>query len=84
MHALANQLAPTPTPTPEPTLEPDASPSPEGLMTDTPTPQLTPNGNLEYQLPSGVQTDNSFNFTRPPTATPSPTPEPLDQTEEED
>ena len=78
------QLAPTPTPTPEPTLEPDASPSPGDLMTDTPTPQLTPNGNLEYQLPSGVQTDNSFNFTLPPTATPSPTPEPLDLTVEED
>ncbi|MBE5778138.1 MAG: rod shape-determining protein MreC [Clostridiales bacterium] len=78
------QLAPTLTPSPEPTLEPDASPTAEGLLTDTPAPSVTPNGNLEYQLPEGAQTNNSFDFTLAPTATPTPTPPPMDFTVEED
>ncbi|MEG0741910.1 MAG: rod shape-determining protein MreC [Clostridia bacterium] len=78
------QLAPTPEPTPEPS---PSGPLGEngGLSTITPRPtQPSGGGNLEYQVPAGRQTDNSYGFTLAPTATPSPTPPPLDLSVEED
>ncbi|MEG2208743.1 MAG: rod shape-determining protein MreC, partial [Clostridia bacterium] len=78
------QLAPTPEPTPEPS---PSVPLGEngGLSTITPRPtQPSGGGNLEYQVPAGRQTDNSYGFTLAPTATPSPTPPPLDLSVEED
>lgn len=79
------QLAPTPTPAP------DESPSPDETATDgneltTPTPTNPPDdgGGLEYQRPAGQETAGSYGFTIEPTATPSPTPPPLDISVEED
>lgn len=82
------QLAPTATPTVLPSIDPNATPSPSAngdLTTVTPAPAVTPgNGSYEYQIPSSIQTDNSYGFTLAPTATPTPTPPPLDLSVEED
>ncbi|MDD3334302.1 MAG: rod shape-determining protein MreC [Eubacteriales bacterium] len=79
------QLSPTATPSPEPSIDPDAtpSPSPDASAEAAPTPDGG-NQNYEYQVPSSMQTDNSYGFTLAPTATPSPTPPPLDLSVEED
>ena len=77
------QLAPTPELTPEPTES--AVPDEYGdLVTATPAPTQDSSGNYEYQIPSGSQTDDSYGFTLAPTASPTPTPPPLDLTVEED
>ena len=77
------QLAPTPEPTPEPS--PTVIIGEDGQETVvTPAPTNDTSISYEYQIPSGAATDNSYGFTLPPTATPSPTPPPLDLTVEED
>ena len=77
------QLAPTPEPTPEPS--PTVTTGEDGQKVPlTPAPSSNPNTSYEYQIPSGAATDNAYGFTLPPTATPSPTPPPLDLTVEED
>lgn len=77
------QLAPTPEPTPEPS--PTVTAGEDGQEVPlTPAPSSNPNASYEYQIPSGAATDNAYGFTLPPTATPSPTPPPLDLTVEED
>ncbi len=77
------QLAPTPEPTPEPS--PTVTTGEDGQEVPlTPAPSNNPNASYEYQIPSGAATDNAYGFTLPPTATPSPTPPPLDLTVEED
>ena len=77
------QLAPTPEPTPEPT--PVSTIGPDGVeLIVTPAPALDEGTAYEYQIPSGLATDQPFGFTLPPTATPSPTPPPLDLTVEDD
>ena len=77
------QLAPTPEPTPEPS--PTVTTGEDGQEVPlTPAPSSNPNASYEYQIPSGAATDNAYGFTLPPTATPSPTPPPLDLTVEED
>lgn len=77
------QLAPTPEPTPEPS--PTVTTGEDGQKVPlTPVPSSNPNASYEYQIPSGAATDNAYGFTLPPTATPSPTPPPLDLTVEED
>ena len=77
------QLAPTPEPTPEPT--PTVIVDEDGTeIVVTPAPTQTGPVSYEYQIPSGIATDSSYGFTLPPTATPSPTPPPLDLTVEED
>lgn len=77
------QLAPTPEPTPEPS--PTVTTGEDGQAVPlTPAPSSNPNASYEYQIPSGAATDNAYGFTLPPTATPSPTPPPLDLTVEED
>ena len=43
-----------------------------------------PGESYEYQVPDAAATDMSYGFTLPPTATPSPTPPPLDLSVEED
>lgn len=73
------QLAPTPEPSPTVTTGEDGQAVPL-----TPAPSSNPNASYEYQIPSGAATDNAYGFTLPPTATPSPTPPPLDLTVEED
>ncbi len=79
------QLAPTPVPTATPapsegdetttTVSPDAEP--------TQTPASDTNV-FEYQVPSNLETDNTYGFTLAPTATPTPTPPPLDISVEDD
>ena len=77
------QLAPTPEPTPEPT--PVVTIGADGVeIVITPAPTDDTSISYEYQIPSGAATDNSYGFTLPPTATPSPTPPPLDLSVEED
>ncbi len=77
------QLAPTPVPTPEPS--PTVIIGEDGQqIVVTPAPTNDTSISYEYQIPSGAATDNSYGFTLPPTATPSPTPPPLDLTVEED
>lgn len=77
------QLAPTPEPTPEPS--PTVIVGEDGQeIVVTPAPTNDTSISYEYQIPSGAATDNSYGFTLPPTATPSPTPPPLDLTVEED
>ena len=77
------QLAPTPEPTPEPT--PVVTIGADGVeIVITPAPTDDTSISYEYQSPSGAATDNSYGFTLPPTATPSPTPPPLDLSVEED
>lgn len=80
------QLAPTPTPTltPGPTVTAGED-GEETLITPAPT-QATPapGESYEYQVPDAAATDMSYGFTLPPTATPSPTPPPLDLSVEED
>ena len=77
------QLAPTPEPTPEPS--PTVIIGEDGQeIVVTPAPTNDTSISYEYQIPSGAATDNSYGFTLPPTATPSPTPPPLDLTVEED
>ncbi len=76
------QLAPTPEPTPEPS--PTVIIGEDGQeIVVTPAPTNDTSISYEYQIPSGAATDNSYGFTLPPTATPSPTPPPLDLTVEE-
>ncbi|HNW85416.1 MAG TPA: rod shape-determining protein MreC [Candidatus Limiplasma sp.] len=80
------QLAPTPEPTESPTAPPiDGS----VLLTSVPpdaqvTPTPSNGSSYEYQVPSGMSTNNSYGFTLAPTATPTPTPPPLDVSVEED
>ena len=50
----------------------------------TPAPTQDDTISYEYQIPSGISTDNSYGFTLPPTATPTPTPPPLDLSVEDD
>ena len=77
------QLAPTPEPTPEPS--PTVIIGEDGQeIVLTPAPTSDTSVSYEYQIPSGAATDNAYGFTLPPTATPSPTPPPLDLTVEED
>jgi len=77
------QLAPTPEPTPEPS--PTVIIGEDGQeIVVTPAPTSDTSVSYEYQIPSGAATDNAYGFTLPPTATPSPTPPPLDLTVEED
>lgn len=77
------QLAPTPTPTLTP--GPTVTAGEETLITPAPT-QATPapGESYEYQVPDAAATDAAYGFTLPPTATPSPTPPPLDLSVEED
>ncbi len=81
------QLAPTPVPTATPTPTPING---SGLLnSQTPPTEPTPSpaddsGNLEYQVPSSMATENTYGFTLAPTATPSPTPPPLDVSVEAD
>ena len=80
------QLAPTPTPSPTPgptvTVGEDGQ---ELLVTPAPAePTPEPGESYEYQVPDAASTDMSYGFTLPPTATPSPTPPPLDLSVEED
>ena len=80
------QLAPTPTPSPTPgptvTVGEDGQ---EVLVTPAPArPTSDPGESYEYQVPDAAATDMSYGFTLPPTATPSPTPPPLDLSVEED
>ena len=54
-------------------------------MTPAPTESTPePGESYEYQVPDAAATDMSYGFTLPPTATPSPTPPPLDLSVEED
>ena len=77
------QLAPTPEPTAEPA--PTVTIGEDGVeIVVTPAPTQDDTVSYEYQIPSGLSTDNSYGFTLPPTATPSPTPPPLDLSVEED
>lgn len=77
------QLAPTPVPTPEPS--PTVIIGEDGQeIVVTPAPTNDTSISYEYQIPSGAATDNAYGFTLPPTATPSPTPPPLDLTVEDD
>ena len=77
------QLAPTPIPSETP--QPTTTVGEDGLeivVTPAPTDNTAPS--YEYQIPSGAATDYSYGFTLPPTATPSPTPPPLDLSVEDD
>ena len=57
----------------------------EVLVTPAPTESTPePGESYEYQVPDAAATDMSYGFTLPPTATPSPTPPPLDLSVEED
>ena len=78
------QLAPTPEPTPEPT--PTVIVAEDGTeIVITPAPTRDADAGYEYQIPtSGGGDDLAYGFTLPPTATPSPTPPPLDLTVEDD
>ena len=77
------QLAPTPEPTPEPT--PTVIVGEDGTeIVVTPAPARDPDASYEYQIPSGAEDEPAYGFTLPPTATPSPTPPPLDLTVEDD
>ena len=77
------QLAPTPEPSPEPS--PTVTIGEDGQeIVITPAPTRDAGASYEYQIPSGSATDNAYGFTLPPTATPSPTPPPLDLSVEED
>ena len=77
------QLAPTPEPTPEPS--PTVIIGEDGQeIVVTPAPTSDTSISYEYQIPSGAATDNAYGFTLPPTATPSPTPPPLDLSVEDD
>ena len=77
------QLAPTPEPTAEPA--PTVTIGEDGQeIIVTPAPTQSDSVSYVYQIPSGISTDSSYGFTLPPTATPSPTPPPLDLTVEED
>ena len=77
------QLAPSPEPTPEPSPTVIVGENGQEIVI-TPAPTDDTSTSYEYQIPSGAATDNSYGFTLPPTATPSPTPPPLDLTVEED
>ncbi|NLI22648.1 MAG: rod shape-determining protein MreC [Clostridiales bacterium] len=78
------QLAPTP----EPTVSPSPTPiNGNALLTPVPSAQPTPAGDAgsyEYQVPDSLATGSSYGFTLAPTATPSPTPPPLDISVEDD
>lgn len=75
------QLAPTP----EPTVAPSATVMDGSEIITTPTPPANQeSGGLGYQVPIGNQTDNTYGYTLVPTATPSPTPPPLDISVEPD
>jgi len=82
------QLAPTPVPS----VTPSSSPL-SGSDLTTPLPSTTvpdgasatpSSGEYEYQVPSGMASDNTYGFTLAPTASPTPTPPPLDVSVEED
>ncbi len=84
------QLAPTPVPTetPAPSESPAPGETPPPADAVTPDPAETPaptdnGGGVEYQVPGGID-DNSYGFTLAPTASPTPTPPPLDLTVEEE
>lgn len=75
------QLAPTP----EPTVTPSETVMDGSEILATPTPTANQeSGSIEYQVPIGNQTDNAYGYTLAPTATPSPTPPPLDISVEPD
>ena len=78
------QLAPTPEPTVEPA--PTVIVGEDGTeIVVTPAPTRDADASYEYQIPTGGDDDQpAYGFTLPPTATPSPTPAPLDLTVEED
>lgn len=78
------QLAPTPEPTPEPT--PAVTVGEDGTeIVVTPAPTSDADASYEYQIPTGDDDGQpAYGFTLPPTATPSPTPPPLDLTVEDD
>lgn len=75
------QLAPTPEPSSDLPLESDQPTQSDGTA---PEPTPSAGNSLEYQVPSGSQTDASVDFTLPPTASPTPTIEPLELTVEDD
>lgn len=77
------QLAPSPEPTPEPSPTVIVGENGQEIVI-TPAPTDDTSTSYEYQIPSGAATDNAYGFTLPPTATPSPTPPPLDLTVEDD
>jgi len=77
------QLAPTPEPTPEPAPTVIIGEDGEEIIV-TPAPTEDTSISYEYQIPSGLATDNAYGFTLPPTATPTPTPPPLDLSVEDD
>ena len=77
------QLAPSPEPTPEPSPTVIVGENGQEIVI-TPAPTDDTSTSYEYQIPSGAVTDNAYGFTLPPTATPSPTPPPLDLTVEDD
>ena len=78
------QLAPTPEPTAEPA--PTVIVGEDGTeIVVTPAPTRDADASYEYQIPTGADDDQpAYGFTLPPTATPSPTPPPLDLTVEDD
>ena len=78
------QLAPTPEPTAEPA--PTVIVGEDGSeIVVTPAPTRDADASYEYQIPTGADDDQpAYGFTLPPTATPSPTPPPLDLTVEDD
>ena len=78
------QLAPTPEPTAEPA--PTVIVGEDGTeIVVTPAPTRDADASYEYQIPTGADDDQpAYGFTLPPTATPSPTPPPLDLSVEDD
>lgn len=75
------QLAPTP----EPTVVPSETVMDGSEIVTTIAPSVTQeSGSVGYQVPIGNQTDNTYGYTLVPTATPSPTPPPLDISVEPD
>ena len=75
------QLAPTPTPSVTPAATDESGAPVESAPIATPS---ATDGGVEYTVPEGKATDNSYGYTLPPTATPTPTLPPPEYTVEED
>ena len=78
------QLAPTPEPTVSPTPSPINGSSLLNTLSPEATVTLNPGSNIEYQVPAGQNTGNSYGFTLAPTDSPTPSPPPLDISVEDD
>ncbi len=76
------QLAPTLAPSPTPAIT-DESGLP-AAETPAPAPTSAASNGMEYTVPEGKATDNSYGYTLPPTATPTPTLPPPEYTVEDD